>query len=148
MFLERTKTSQQEEGWPGYFLSAVCMFFHRPIDAFVGKETWQTIIDWRCEWLRASDLASQLQAPETGQISGQTHFEEVIFTTFGVKSVIWSVSEVSCARGQWAWGRPRQRSSLLLIWTVLDQTQIPFSQLRLLQQLSRLQLQRLWFHLW
>lgn len=51
-------------------------------------------------WSRASDLASQLQAPETGQISGQTHFEEVIFTTFGVKSVIWSVSEVSCARGQ------------------------------------------------
>lgn len=99
-FWKRMRTSQQEEGGPGYFLSAVCMFFHRPIDAFVGKETRQTIIDWRCEWLRVLELASQLQTPETGQIPGQTHFEEVIFTTFGVKSVIWSVSEVSCARGQ------------------------------------------------
>lgn len=100
MFLEKMKTSQQEEGGPGCFLFAVCMFLHRPIDAFVGKETWQTIIDWRCEWLCVLDLTSQLQTPETGQISGQTHFEEVIFTTFGVKSVIWSVSEVTCARGQ------------------------------------------------
>lgn len=35
--------------------------------------------------------------PETGQISGQTDFEQVIFTTFGVKSVIWSeVRGVMC----------------------------------------------------
>lgn len=96
LFLERMKTSQEDEGGPGYFPCAVRMFFHSPNDAFGGKETWQTLIDGRCEWLRVLYLASRPEGSCTPSDLEQVRFQVRHISKLFLQNLKWTQSSGVC----------------------------------------------------